>query len=88
MRIFRKITERLEQFYRDNGKYALLIDGARRVGKPVVERKDRLWLHSVVAIPGLNPANLLYWPEGVGASPIDGDKHHLISMRHLTYTVL
>ena len=28
--------------------------------KPVVERKDRFWLHSVVAIPGLNPANLLY----------------------------
>jgi len=50
----------LERFYRDNGKYALLIDGARQIGKPVVERKDRFWLHSVVAIPGLNPADLLY----------------------------
>jgi len=31
--ITRKITERLERMYQDDGKYALLIDGARQVGK-------------------------------------------------------
>ena len=31
--INRKFSERLEKFYSDNGKYALLVDGARQVGK-------------------------------------------------------
>ena len=31
--INRKITKRLERFFEDNGRYALLIDGARQVGK-------------------------------------------------------
>ena len=34
--INRKITKRLEQFYKDDGRYALLIDGARQVGKTFV----------------------------------------------------
>ena len=29
----RKIMSRLEKFFADNGRYALLIDGARQVGK-------------------------------------------------------
>lgn len=49
--IFRKITERLEQFYRDNGKYALIIDGARQVGKTfIVEAFGRSHYESVVKI--------------------------------------
>ena len=31
--ISRKITSRLEEFYKEGGKSALLIDGARQVGK-------------------------------------------------------
>ena len=31
--IWRKIEKRLEDFYAANGRYALLIDGARQVGK-------------------------------------------------------
>ena len=49
--IFRKIEKRLEQFYRDNGKYALLIDGARQVGKTfIVEAFGRSHYESVVKI--------------------------------------
>ena len=49
--VFRKITERLEQFYRDNGKYALLIDGARQVGKTfIVEAFGRSHYESVIKI--------------------------------------
>lgn len=31
--IHRKISEKLEDFYKANGRYALLVDGARQVGK-------------------------------------------------------
>ena len=49
--IFRKITERLERFYRDNGKYALLIDGARQVGKTfIIEAFGRSHYESVIKI--------------------------------------
>ena len=34
--INRKITKRLERFYEDGGRYALLIDGARQVGKTFI----------------------------------------------------
>ena len=36
--IKRKITQRLEQMREDGGKYALLIDGARQVGKTFIVR--------------------------------------------------
>ena len=32
----RKISKRLEQFFSDNGRYALLVDGARQVGKTFI----------------------------------------------------
>ncbi len=49
--IFRKVTKRLEEFYHDNGKYALLIDGARQVGKTfIVEAFGRSHYESVVKI--------------------------------------
>ena len=34
--IKRKITDRLEKFFSDNGRYALFIDGARQVGKTYI----------------------------------------------------
>ena len=34
--IKRKITKRLEKFYSDGGRYALLVDGARQVGKTFI----------------------------------------------------
>ena len=34
--LFRKITSRLNKFFADNGRYALLIDGARQVGKTFI----------------------------------------------------
>ena len=34
--IKRKITKRLEMFYADGGRYALLVDGARQVGKTFI----------------------------------------------------
>lgn len=37
--IVRKIEARLEQFLKDDGKYALLIDGARQVGKTFIVRE-------------------------------------------------
>lgn len=37
--IKRKIQERLEQFAKDKGRYALLIDGARQVGKTFIIEK-------------------------------------------------
>ena len=37
--IKRKIQERLEQFTKDKGRYALLIDGARQVGKTFIIEK-------------------------------------------------
>ena len=36
--IQRKIKARLERFLKDDGKYALLIDGARQVGKTYIVR--------------------------------------------------
>ena len=36
--IKRKITRRLEQMFKDGGRYALLIDGARQVGKTFIVR--------------------------------------------------
>ena len=38
--IKRKISSRLEKMYEDGGKYALLVDGARQVGKTYI-------LHSI-----------------------------------------
>ena len=32
----RKITARLERFFSDDGRYALLVDGARQVGKTFI----------------------------------------------------
>lgn len=37
--INRKISERLERMVKDGGKYALLIDGARQVGKTFIVRE-------------------------------------------------
>ena len=37
--IKRKISSRLEKFYEDGGKYALLVDGARQVGKTYIIRE-------------------------------------------------
>ena len=34
--IKRKIEDRLEMFYKDKGRYALLVDGARQVGKTFI----------------------------------------------------
>ena len=49
--IFRKITKRLERFFQDRGKYALLIDGARQVGKTfIIEEFGRSHYESVVKI--------------------------------------
>lgn len=49
--IYRKITSRLETFYRANGTYALLIDGARQVGKTfIVEEFGRTHYDSVIKI--------------------------------------
>ena len=49
--ISRKITGRLEEFYKEGGKSALLIDGARQVGKTfIVEEFGRTHYESVVKI--------------------------------------
>ena len=37
--IKRKISARLEKLYDDGGKYALLVDGARQVGKTYIIRE-------------------------------------------------
>ena len=37
--IKRKISKRLEKMYEDGGKYALLVDGARQVGKTYIIRE-------------------------------------------------
>ena len=51
----RKIERRLEKFYSDNGKSALLIDGARQVGKSfIVESFGRSHYESVVVIDFLH----------------------------------
>ena len=51
----RKIERRLEKFYADNGKSALLIDGARQVGKSfIVESFGRSHYESVVVIDFLH----------------------------------
>lgn len=49
--IYRKITKKLESFYQANGSYALLIDGARQVGKTyIVEEFGRTHYDSVIKI--------------------------------------
>ena len=49
--ISRKITARLEEFYKEGGKSALLIDGARQVGKTyIIEEFGRTHYESVVKI--------------------------------------
>ena len=49
--ISRKITSRLEGFYNEGGKSALLIDGARQVGKTyIIEEFGRTHYESVVKI--------------------------------------
>ena len=49
--ISRKITDRLEEFYKCGGKSALLIDGARQVGKTyIIEEFGRTHYESVVKI--------------------------------------
>ena len=49
--IKRKITSRLKKFYEDNGRYALLIDGARQVGKTfVVEAFAKAHYENVIEI--------------------------------------
>lgn len=49
--ISRKITCRLEEFYKVGGKSALLIDGARQVGKTyIIEEFGRTHYESVVKI--------------------------------------
>lgn len=54
-RLERKIERRLEKFYSDNSKSALLIDGARQVGKSfIVESFGRSHYESVVVIDFLH----------------------------------
>ena len=49
--IKRKITSRLEKFYDDEGRYALLIDGARQVGKTfVIEAFAKTHYENVIEI--------------------------------------
>ena len=49
--IKRKITSRLEKFYDDDGRYALLIDGARQVGKTfVIEAFAKAHYENVIEI--------------------------------------
>ncbi len=49
--ISRKIMKRLESFYSEGGKSALLIDGARQVGKTyIIEEFGRTHYESVVKI--------------------------------------
>ena len=49
--IWRKIEKRLEAFYKANGRYALLVDGARQVGKTYsIEEFGRTHYDSVVKI--------------------------------------
>ena len=49
--ISRKITSRLEEFYKEGGKSALVIDGARQVGKTyIIEEFGRTHYESVVKI--------------------------------------
>ena len=49
--ILRKITSRLEEFYNEGGKSALLIDGARQIGKTyIIEAFGRTHYESVVKI--------------------------------------
>ena len=49
--IYRKIIKRLQRFFDDGGKYALLVDGARQVGKTfIIEEFGRTHYESVVKI--------------------------------------
>ena len=54
----RKIEQRLERFFADNGKYALLIDGARQVGKSfIIKHFGETHYESVIAIDFLHEKN-------------------------------
>ena len=56
--INRKITKRLERFFEDNGRYALLIDGARQVGKTfVIENFAPTHYENVIEINVIKMAN-------------------------------
>lgn len=56
--INRKITKRLERFFEDNGRYALLIDGARQVGKTfVIENFAKTHYENVIEINFIKMAN-------------------------------
>ena len=56
--INRKITKRLERFFEDNGRYALLIDGARQVGKTfVIENFAQTHYENVIEINFIKMAN-------------------------------
>jgi len=56
--INRKITKRLERFFDDNGRYALLIDGARQVGKTfVIENFAKTHYENVIEINFIKMAN-------------------------------
>ena len=49
--IWRKISEKLEDFYKANGRYALLVDGARQVGKTYsIEQFANTHYESVIKI--------------------------------------
>ena len=56
--INRKITKRLERFFEDNGRYALLIDGARQVGKTfAIENFAKTHYENVIEINFIKMAN-------------------------------
>ena len=56
--IKRKFYARLEKFYSDNGRYALLVDGARQVGKTfLIEEFARSHYENVIEINFIKEAN-------------------------------
>ena len=56
--INRKITKRLERFFEENGRYALLIDGARQVGKTfAIENFAKTHYENVIEINFIKMAN-------------------------------
>ena len=56
--IKRKFYVRLEKFYSDNGRYALLVDGARQVGKTfLIEEFARSHYENVIEINFIKEAN-------------------------------
>ena len=64
--IYRKIIKRLERFYHEGGRTALLIDGARQVGKTfIVEEFGRTHYESVVKIDFIKMKNAVSGVESV-----------------------